>query len=173
MRDILLGPGISCSDPGYTAPERDISLLGYPAPERDISLSRYPARNQDISLARSTRYPAPDSRAGYPGSERDIPLYLAREISRSGAGYLAESGISRSTPRYLPFRDIPLLGGISPDRDIPLYVRISRKVRSPDVYLVSPSPHLTSLRLASPVQITSLRLQLVSFQGQAQCPAQS
>ena len=132
LRDILLGPGISCSDPGYPAPERDISLLGYPAPERDISLARYPARNQDISLARSARYPARErdiqgpsgisrfiSLARYPAPERDISLragYLVphRDIYRFGisrfwAGYLRIE-ISRSTSG----------------------VRISRKVRSPD-----------------------------------------
>ena len=104
----------------------------------DIPLPSRISRWRDIPLRSESGYLAGEiseisrSGAGYPGSERDIPIYLAREISRSGAGYLAESGISRSTPRYLPFRDIPLLGGISPDRDIPLYVRISRKVRSPD-----------------------------------------
>ena len=122
-RDILLGPWISRSGAGYLAFGISRSRAGYLAGEISRSESGYLA-GEISEISRS--------RAGYPGSERDIPLYLAREISRSGAGYLAESGISRSTPRYLPFQDISLLGGISPDRDIPLYVRISRKVRSPD-----------------------------------------
>ena len=118
LRDILLGPGISCSSHGYLAPERDISLLGYPAPERDISLSRYPARNQDISLARLAGYPARErdiqgpsgtsrfiSLARYPARERDISLRAGSsrypstiEITdiSTGSGY----GISRFWAGY-------------------------------------------------------------------------